>query len=135
MDTDHPSSSLNSTTSSHGSMDSVRQSLMDCHLLSKILRLANPGRASSDGEGPKVCNQLLQLMYYLQKLIMWNHTTNRSGRDDKKSCHDQLSIIHFYYTSFIRRTHVGISVILILEIQWMGCSQSIEHHQSTCREL
>lgn len=59
MDTDNPSSSLNSTTSSHGSMDSVRQSLMDCHLLSKILRLANPGRASSDGEGPKVCNQLL----------------------------------------------------------------------------
>ncbi|XP_052676534.1 ATR-interacting protein-like [Crassostrea angulata] len=57
MDTDHPSSSLNSTTSSHGSMDSVRQSLMDCHLLSKILRLANPGRASSDGEGPKKFNE------------------------------------------------------------------------------
>eukprot|EP00105_Crassostrea_gigas_P036305 XP_019920453.1 PREDICTED: ATR-interacting protein isoform X4 [Crassostrea gigas] len=57
MDADNPSSSLNSTTSSHGSMDSVRQSLMDCHLFSKILRLANPGRASSDGEGPKKFNE------------------------------------------------------------------------------
>lgn len=57
MDADHPPSSLNSTTSSHGSVDSVRQSLLDCRLLSKVFRLANPGRASSEGEGPKKYNE------------------------------------------------------------------------------
>ena len=48
-----PSSSLSSGTSV-SSIDRVRQSLTDSRLLSKVLRLANPGKVNSEGEGPKV---------------------------------------------------------------------------------
>lgn len=67
-----PSSSLSSGTSVN-SIDRVRQSLTDSRLLSKVLRLANPGKVNSEGEGPKVsgvafCRALSESQLYIGHL-------------------------------------------------------------------
>lgn len=54
IDPSPPPSSSASSGTSVSSIDRVRQSLTDSRLLSKVLRLANPGKVNSEGEGPKV---------------------------------------------------------------------------------
>ncbi|XP_062590170.1 ATR-interacting protein-like [Saccostrea cucullata] len=57
MEQENPPSSLSSISSSQSSTNSIRQSVLDCHLLGKVIRLANPGKASSEGEEPKKYNE------------------------------------------------------------------------------
>ncbi|XP_048739112.2 ATR-interacting protein-like isoform X2 [Ostrea edulis] len=67
MDTDNPPSSLSSLTGSDSGVDSLRQSVLDCRLLAKVFRLANPGKASNEKGEPNKYNEWV--VYKALKII------------------------------------------------------------------
>ncbi|XP_061187663.1 ATR-interacting protein-like [Saccostrea echinata] len=78
MDQDNPPSSLSSISSSQSSTNSVRQSVLDCHMLGKIIRLANPGKASSEGEEPRKYNE-----WVVHKALSIIRVLSENCRDDQ----------------------------------------------------